>query len=962
MKFASKIYTFLLLPLFFTGFLILTGLNTENINSNDDPRWNTDPRTSPALYPSGTYSALPQSDNGWKQVQTEPRIIDSPLGSIIVSPNFRVHPSQGTQSEVPIVRHPLNPLIMFASANTFPGGSLISTGAYVTTNGGSSWYGNDTLITPSGTPVFNFGDPGPVIDKNGRFLISYITLGGSMGASYSTNNGLNFSSTVSFPGTGSSSDKNLSGTDDSPSSPYYGRSYTVFTEFSGSYTNRIVMSWTSDGGVSWSSISPVSPVPSSGHHHQGCDVRVGPNGEVYVAWTNCKTNGQNSTEDSLGFAVSLDGGVSWASSRSNASNMNGIRAFSLFNGLRMAGFPRIDVDRSGGQRNGWIYVTTVEKNIAPATDTSDVLVHRSTDGGNSWTVVRVNQDTPGNGKFQYQSAIRVDEYGGVNVVYYDTRNTPTNDSAEIYVSRSTDGGDTWSDILVSDHKFKPKAISGLAGGYQGDYIGITSGRGLLWPYWAEDITGIYQAWTSSVRVYSNTLNAFNMISPAAGITIQTLPNSSSTFSFNWDTSAYTATYKWVFGSPSISQRKITFSLNTNSLTLNGGQLDSILSSLGLNQGDSLIGQWDVWAYRNNTANDSLISANGSRAIILKRSSPSLTPFQLFSPLNNVRISVLGSNTSPQYFKWRKSGLGVNFKLFYAVPNFSSQSNIKFSFPSNNNGLDTVLTMRNSQIDSLIASFGIAYSDSSIGQWKVYAYNGTDSLASTLTYNLTFKRGSAPVINTSVDSIAVDLPINQNTTRTLNISNTGQNPLGWVITELLSSNDKNELKSEMSDENSISWLDENPLSGTINSSGNQNVNIVFNSNGLNPNTSYTGELNIQSNDPLLPVKIIRVRLNVGPLGIQNNLSNNIPDVYELRQNFPNPFNPSTKINYALPKEGSVMLKVFDILGKEVAVLVNEYKPAGYYELEFDASAFASGLYFYSIESLNYKETRRMLLVK
>ena len=93
--------------------------------------------------------------------------------------------------------------------------------------------------------------------------------------------------------------------------------------------------------------------------------------------------------------------------------------------------------------------------------------------------------------------LRVDEAGGVNIVYYDDRNT-SSDSAEVYVSRSTDGGTTWTDILVSDHRFKPKPISGLASGYQGDYIGITSGNNKLWPYWCSDASGIYQAWTASV--------------------------------------------------------------------------------------------------------------------------------------------------------------------------------------------------------------------------------------------------------------------------------------------------------------------------------------------------------------------------------------------------------------------------------------------------------------------------------
>ncbi|MEZ4822842.1 MAG: hypothetical protein R2942_10645 [Ignavibacteria bacterium] len=88
----------------------------------------------------------------------------------------------------------------------------------------------------------------------------------------------------------------MSATDGIPTSDYYGRCYTVYTEFSGAYANRIVSSYSDNGGVTWSSVIPVSPVPSAGHHHQGCDITVDIYGWVRVVWANCTTNGQNSTK------------------------------------------------------------------------------------------------------------------------------------------------------------------------------------------------------------------------------------------------------------------------------------------------------------------------------------------------------------------------------------------------------------------------------------------------------------------------------------------------------------------------------------------------------------------------------------------------------------------------------------------------------------------------------------------
>ncbi|MBE0572422.1 MAG: T9SS type A sorting domain-containing protein, partial [Ignavibacteriaceae bacterium] len=93
-----------------------------------------------------------------------------------------------------------------------------------------------------------------------------------------------------------------------------------------------------------------------------------------------------------------------------------------------------------------------------------------------------------------------------------------------------------------------------------------------------------------------------------------------------------------------------------------------------------------------------------------------------------------------------------------------------------------------------------------------------------------------------------------------------------------------------------------------------------------------------------------------------LPGNIPAAYSLEQNFPNPFNPSTKINYSLPVEGFVTLDVYNSIGQKVATLVNETKTAGTYSVNFDASDLTSGIYFYKISSGNFTETKKMILLK
>jgi photosystem II stability/assembly factor-like uncharacterized protein len=93
-----------------------------------------------------------------------------------------------------------------------------------------------------------------------------------------------------------------------------------------------------------------------------------------------------------------------------------------------------------------------------------------------------------------------------------------------------------------------------------------------------------------------------------------------------------------------------------------------------------------------------------------------------------------------------------------------------------------------------------------------------------------------------------------------------------------------------------------------------------------------------------------------------LNNSIASDYKLHQNYPNPFNPVTNIQFDIPKSDFVTVRVYDILGKEVENLVSEFKPAGSYNISFDASNLGSGVYFYRLETNNFAETKRMVLVK
>ena len=103
---------------------------------------------------------------------------------------------------------------------------------------------------------------------------------------------------------------------------------------------------------------------------------------------------------------------------------------------------------------------------------------------------------------------------------------------------------------------------------------------------------------------------------------------------------------------------------------------------------------------------------------------------------------------------------------------------------------------------------------------------------------------------------------------------------------------------------------------------------------------------------------------GMVAVDVNELNKAPIIteYALNQNYPNPFNPNTTINYFVKERGFVQLKVYDILGKEVSVLVNEEKSQGEYSVNFDGSSFSSGVYIYSLRVNDFFENKKMILLR
>jgi len=409
--------------------------------------------------------------------------------------NYRLYPSNINQTEVFIVKSPLDQNILFSACNTLnfiP--FFVSEGIFVTSNGGQSWYGNDTCTGP---PIdFHGGDPGIAIDKNGTFILTRLGRSPFIGlySHYSTDNGVTWSAQKVI----STDDLERASviSDGDPFSPFYGRTYAAWVRFAPPFP--LSFCYTDNGAQNWSTPAEVN---NPSNRSAGGDLALGPNGEVYVCWAGV-TATTPFKEILVGFASSSTGGASWIVTE-QAFPVNGITGvLPNKDNIRVNGLPNMDVDLTDGSRKGWTYIVTGQKNLPPAGSDPDVILNRSADGGLTWSAgIRVNQDPLNNGKEQYFPTVHVDRYGAVNVIFYDDRHT-TSDSAGVTLARSTDGGDTWTEYDLSDHNFKPTPIGGLGQGYQGDNIDLTSTDSTLWPVWMDNSTGIYQIWTCPVKFSS----------------------------------------------------------------------------------------------------------------------------------------------------------------------------------------------------------------------------------------------------------------------------------------------------------------------------------------------------------------------------------------------------------------------------------------------------------------------------
>jgi len=405
-------------------------------------------------------------------------------GGLLISRNILVsHPGNIRPQEVTICINPKDPLNVVAGSNLDY--------YFYSTDGGYTWT-EGRLNSTLGV----WGDPVTVFDAEGNLYyghlsdpadgdhIDRIVVQKSTDGGQTWNDGAGIG--LNPP---KDQDKEWLAADHTDS-PYRNSLYTAWTEFDryGSPNpedrTRILFSYSRDFSESWSDPFVVSDVTGncldSDETVEGAVPAVGPEGQVYLSWAG-----------PLGivFDKSLDGGVTFGDDIFVDSMPGGWNLY-IPGIYRCNGMPVTACDISNSPYRGNIYIMWSDQRNG--IQDTDVFLVKSTDGGNTWgSVKRVNDDQPG--KQQFFPWMTVDQTtGNIYVAFYDRRDS-TDFSTEVYLAKSSDGGETFENFKISEYPFR--SVSGI---FFGDYINIAANNGRIHTIWAR-MDGIdLSIWTTVI--------------------------------------------------------------------------------------------------------------------------------------------------------------------------------------------------------------------------------------------------------------------------------------------------------------------------------------------------------------------------------------------------------------------------------------------------------------------------------
>lgn len=398
----------------------------------------------------------------------------SQFTNVMISDNF-------SPNEPSIVIDPNNTNTLFAATNI--------DNYYISLDGGHNW-AEDRLTSAS---YGVWGDPALLIDNNSNLYFFHLSNPPSgswidrIVCQKSTDIGTTWNDGTYFGLNGTKAqDKEWPVIDRNNENIYV--TWTEFDSYgssSSSHKSRIRFTKSTDSGETWSTAIKINKVDGdcidSDNTTEGAVPAVGPNGEIYTIW---------SGPAGMRFNRSLDFGDTWLVDPILVDSQPTGWDYGIPGISRANGFPITLCDLSGGANHGTIYVNWSDQRNG--TDDTDIWFKKSTDSGETWSdLKRVNDDAVGNQQFLTWMAID-QTTGYLYVVFYDRRDYTSN-LTDVFLAYSTDGGENFTNVKISETPFLP-----TAGPFFGDYTNITAHDGVIRPIWTSLQSGQLKIWTAII--------------------------------------------------------------------------------------------------------------------------------------------------------------------------------------------------------------------------------------------------------------------------------------------------------------------------------------------------------------------------------------------------------------------------------------------------------------------------------
>jgi hypothetical protein len=886
-------------------------------------------------------------------------------------PDIQLYPSANHQSEVSIAVNWCNTNNLLAGCNAV-GGFGYSQGYFYSEDRGVTWMGSEQL---PGIPYYT-SDPAIAFDTynignpngyaNGYF--NFLSLEGffyGLSVQKTTDGGETWLPAVEIPNAGDP-DKNHM-TIDATMGVYGDNIYVGYTDFADFPESPIRLSRSTDRGATFSTPVNIS-LGTTSLFSQGVNLAVGPQGHVYAVWAIYDDWSDPDPivwdEEAIGFARSTNGGATWESPR-RILEIQGIRGLWFHKNptsspIRVNSFPVLAVDRSGGAYDGRMYL--VWANAGAGADKANIHLSRSTDGGATWsTPLRVNNENGFND--QWFPWVSVSPYGRVTIVFYDSRNDvspPSNQLTEAWIAESTDGGLTFVNTRVSDVAFTPVPVPNTATGYMGDYLGITSSAGRAYPCWADNRTGVYQLFVDIQDSYIADLRnlAATSRSPAQ---FATAYGSSPKIVFaggKWhrlfqvnEYIAYSQSADdgttWT-GSTLIAE-SATGWLSNPSLYSSGGKLHTVFRS---DDGGvyhcrgTFDGVWEVprrlASVQGTVRGIASVVDNSGVGHVLYSSIPSQSstcylsygtfnaaaPVPVLGTVTNIGFSTtpieriaaaVDAATGAPHVVWENNGEILHrYKpgnIWLAMTNVSASEEYS-GFP--------VLALLN-------GTAHVAWEEDVSGNGEIYYKTRTPAGVWSNTANLSNSDGAS--VHPSIVC-----PVNSEPLVLWSDSTAGSFDLRYSLpltgeTDMLVSGGPDSRY---------------PVCGVRNTRTAARVVFLCTDGSSSLYEIGSGKMDFIPGGGELRSGEDRLAMGSGGL--------------LLAQNTPNPFNPSTQIRFSIPSAGPVSLRVYDIIGQEIATLLDEHQPAGEHTVSFEGTGLPSGIYMYRLQHDSGVRVGRMILAR